>query len=68
MAKISSYTRIQVTVEVDGSAYGEDWNLGALVKQSGDEAINGLRNKLRDMRVKIIGDPKVLTITHIEEK
>jgi len=68
MSKLTSYSRVQVTVEISGSSYGEDWNLGALIKQSGSEAVTFLQERLRDHGVKIIGEPKVLVITHLVEK
>ena len=68
MSKLTSYSRVQVTVEITGSSYGEDWNLGALTKQSGSEAMTFLEQRLRDHNVKIIGEPKVLVITHLVEK
>lgn len=63
---VTSHSRIQVTIEVDGSSYGADWKLSDLVKQSEEEAINHVCNKLQGCNLRIIGKPKVLTITHIQ--
>lgn len=64
--KISSNTRVQVTVEISGSSYSSDWTIEALIKQSGDEAVKHLKNVLKDHRVTIVGEPKVLLFTHVE--
>lgn len=65
---MSSYTRIQVTVEISGSSYGPDWTLGAIQKQASREAVQELANKLKDTNLKIIGEPKVLTYVDMGEK
>lgn len=66
MNTINSHTRVQVTVEIDGSSYGEDWTLSKLAEQSGREAVIALSNKLNSLGVRIIGEPKVL-ITHVKD-
>ena len=64
--KVTSYSRIQLTVEIDGSSYGEDWKLSDLVRQSNTEAVQYIRNHLASHNVKIIGEPKVLVVTHFK--
>ena len=63
---VRSHSRVQVLVEVEGSCYGAEWTLADLTKQSGEEAVNLLRNRLSKDGVRIIGEPKVLAITHIQ--
>ena len=65
---MSSYTRIQVTVEVGGSSYGPEWTLAAIQKQARTEALQGLEDKLRNTGLKIIGEPKVLVYVDMEDK
>ena len=65
--KISSHTRVQVTVEIYGSSYGKEWTLDKLVEQSGREAVIGIKNMLYKNDCKIIGEPKVICISHMEE-
>jgi hypothetical protein len=67
MSTVTSHSRIQVTVEIDGSSYGHDWKLSDLVKQSSEEAITHLCNKLKDTNLRIIGTPKVLCVTNIQK-
>lgn len=67
MAGVTSHTRVQVTVEIDGSSYGEEWKLSDLIRQSSTEAVQYLRNHLASHAIKIIGEPKVLTVTHIQK-
>lgn len=61
--KLSTFSRIQVTVEIDGSSYGEDWTISDINKQANEEALSYLKNVLRDDQIKIIGTPKVLIST-----
>lgn len=65
--RIGSHTRVQVTVEISGSSYGEDWKLSELIKQSGEEAVMALGQILQEKQVRVIGQPKVLCITHFED-
>lgn len=58
--KLSTQTRVQVTVEISGSSYGEDWLIKDMVEQSSREALINLTNKLHRDDVKIIGVPKVI--------
>jgi len=65
---MSSYTRIQLIVEIEGSTYGPDWKLSDIQKQARDESIYALRNQFKEgARIKIIGEPKVLTYVDMEE-
>ena len=65
---MSSYTRIQGTVEIYGSSYGPEWTLAAIQKQAREESLQHLQNKLKGTGLKIIGEPKVLTHVDMEEK
>lgn len=67
MSQVVSNSRIQVTVEIDGSLYGSEWKLSDLVRQSGSEAVTYLKTHLASHGVKIIGEPKVLCITHLQK-
>lgn len=60
---LSTFSRIQVTVEIDGSSYGEDWTISAINKQASEEAISYLKNACSSHLIKIIGTPKVLINT-----
>lgn len=67
---MSTYTRIQLTVEVEGSSYGPEWTIGAIQKQAREEAVQGLVNLIQreKLRIKVIGNPVVLTMIDVEEK
>lgn len=60
---VGSKSRVQVTVEISGSCYGDEWRMKDITEQSGKEAVQFLRNKLSDKQVSIIGEPKVLVVT-----
>lgn len=67
---MSTYTRIQITVEVEGSSYSPDWTIGAIQKQAREEAVQGLINLIyqKELRIKVIGNPVVLTMVDVEDK
>lgn len=65
--KIISRTRVQVLIEVEGSSYGEEWRLSDLIKQSSQEAILLMHNKLDKNGLTIIGQPKVISTSHFKE-
>lgn len=65
--KLSTFSRIQVTVEIDGSSYGEDWTISAINKHASEEAISYLKNACSNHMIKIIGIPKVLLNTFTKD-
>lgn len=68
MGKVNTTTRVQITIEVDGYCYGEDWSLRDLTDQTGKETVNGIKNQLQSRNIRIIGEPKVIAISIFSEK
>ena len=64
--KTITKTRIQMTIEVDGSHYGEDASIKFICQQAGSEAVSAINGILREKGVAVISKPKVLTVTTIE--
>ena len=61
--KISVRTRVRLTIEIDGGAYGADWKIQDLHNQAGREAAQMVRNAFRQDGVKLIGEPVVVLNT-----
>lgn len=66
--KIKATAKVQVTIQVNSSAWGEDCPIGQLYRQAAEDAINQVVN-LRHYRsgecgqpVIIVGEPKVIGI------
>lgn len=60
--RITAKAKVQITVEVEASAWGGDCPISQLYKQAGDSGIEQLRSLLRGSSVKIIGEPKIIGI------
>lgn len=67
--KVKATARVQVTVEVEDSAWGGDCSIGQLYKQAGEGSINKVRNLMAsgqfsrgDVPFRIIGEPKVIGV------
>lgn len=62
--KIRATARVQVTVEVDASAWGDDCTIGQLYKQAAEDAKAKLYNTLTQAKCphRIIGEPKVIGV------
>jgi len=66
--RITARATVQVTVQVETAAWGDDCTIGQLYKQAAEDGINQVRN-LRHWHggeakapVMIIGEPKVIGI------
>jgi hypothetical protein len=67
--KLSAHATVVITVEVDAvGSYGTDWKLSDLHEQVAREAEDAVRHHLKDMRVRVIGDPRVKTCTYETQK
>jgi len=67
--KLSARATVVITVEVNSvGSYGVDWKLSDLHQQVAREAEDAVRYQLKDMRVRIIGDPLVKTCTYETQK
>lgn len=60
--KIRATARVQVTVEVDADAWGEDCSIGQLYKQAAESGVTKLHNMLKEQPYRIIGSPKVIGV------
>jgi hypothetical protein len=64
--KINAKARVQITVEVEASAWGEDCSIGQLYKQAAESATETLLKVLKTStdcgRIAIIGEPKVIGV------
>ena len=63
--QINAKARVQITVEVEASSWGEDCSIGQLYKQAAESARGTLIAALKPGehgRVTIIGEPKVIGI------
>lgn len=61
--KIQAKAKVQITVETDAECWGEDCSIGQLYKQASESGITNVRNALQSsMKVRIIGEPKVIGI------
>jgi len=67
--KLSAHATVVITVEVDAvGSYGTDWKLSDLHAQVAREASDAVCHHLKDMRVRIIGEPQVKTCTYETQK
>jgi len=62
--KINAKARVQITVEVDASAWGDDCTIGQLYKQAAESGWATIYNTLTQAKVphRIIGEPKVIGV------
>lgn len=64
--KIRAKARVQVTVEVEESAWGGDCSIGQLYKQASEGAVAKVRKIITDANAQshalVIGEPKVIGI------
>lgn len=67
---MSTYTRIQMTIEWPGSSYGPEWTIGAIEKQAMEEAAQGVANLFQRYApsARVLGDIVVKTIIVTSEK
>lgn len=68
---MSTYTRIRLEVEIQGSSYGPEWTVAAIIKQAKSEGPQALRSMLErndlGTRVRVIGDPVVYTFLDVSD-
>lgn len=66
--KIQAKARVQVTVEVDASLWGDDCTIGQLYKQAARDGIEAVRRACQTSpSVRILGEPKVIGIITEEQ-
>ena len=62
--KLSAHATVIITIEVDAvGSYGADWKLSELHQQVAREAEQAVLHLLKDMNVRVIGNPLVKTCT-----
>lgn len=67
--KLSAHATVIITVEVDAvGSYGTDWKLSDLHEQVAREAQDAVRQRLKDMHVRVLGEPQVRTCTYETQK
>lgn len=62
---VNAKARVQITVEVEASSWGEDCSIGHLYKQAAESAVCTLIAALKNSvhgRVVIVGEPKVIAV------
>jgi hypothetical protein len=62
--QVRAIARVQVTVEVEASAWGDDCSIGQLYKQAAESGLETVRNTLNKAGTphRIVGEPKVLAV------
>lgn len=62
--QVQAKARVQITVEIEVSAWGSDCSIGQLYKQAADDGVNKLRELISESqhRAVIIGEPKVIGV------
>lgn len=59
--------KITVDIRVNGS-WGKNCTIGQLVDQASSGAINNLNKALADYDIRVIGNPEVSMVTHLQPK
>jgi len=62
---MNAVARVQLTVEVDVERWGNNHTLGEVIKKAKEEAVEEVRSYRRmgsNTPLRIIGEPKVLTV------
>ena len=62
--QINAKARVQITVEVEASSWGEDCSIGQLYKQAAETAIGIVRSGMLKQPTlwKLVGEPKVIGV------
>ena len=62
--KINATAKIQITLEVDASAWGEDCSIGQLFDQAKEDGLSQIYQLIQTAKkpVRIIGEPKVIGV------
>lgn len=63
--QITAKARVQLTVEVETSSWGEDCSIGQLYAQAAETALQNLNAALKPGehgRVVVVGEPKVIGV------
>lgn len=64
MTKILATAKVNVTIQVEASAWGGDCSIAQLYRQAGESAVGAIRNACQksNQRFTIIGEPKVIGV------
>jgi hypothetical protein len=66
--KVVAIARVQVTVEVKASLWGDDCSLGQLYRQAAEDGKNQVRQMIGNAKAIIVDDPKVIAVITEEIK
>jgi hypothetical protein len=72
--KLTTITRVRVTVEVSAGSYGADCTISQIVEQASREASNAVLNACNHrasggntLQARVIGEPVVLAVTTLHD-
>jgi hypothetical protein len=66
--KIKAIARVQVTVEVEVSAWGGDCQIGQLFEQAKREGLDKVRSLASKNSMTVVGEPKVIGVITQDER
>lgn len=69
MTKLFTTAQIQVTVSVPASgSWGDQCTVEQIYRQAGEETVNKLQRAIKEIGSKVVGEPKVTSISNVEDK